>query len=158
MRTTTEDRAPVLLIGIGNPSRGDDALGPLCIERLQALDIPGVELLSDFQLQVEYALDLLGRERVIFIDATLDNTAPFRFEPVQAGHDNSYSSHAMSPAAVLQACSSLYGEAPPAWVMAIAGVEFELGGDLSTTADAGLDDAVAFLTEHLHSLTHRQSK
>ena len=30
--------APILIIGIGNPSRGDDALGPLLIERLEALN------------------------------------------------------------------------------------------------------------------------
>lgn len=152
MRTTAEDRASVLVIGLGNPSRGDDALGPLCIERLQALNMPGVELLSDYQLQVEYALDLLGREQVVFVDATVDNAAPFRFAPVSAAEDSSYSSHAMSPAAVLQACSRLYGEAPPAWVMAIRGVGFALGEDLSAEAKESLDDAVAFLSERLCTL------
>ena len=39
--------APRLIIGIGNPSRGDDAIGPLAIERLEALDLPGAELLTD---------------------------------------------------------------------------------------------------------------
>ncbi|MBL8482901.1 MAG: Ni/Fe hydrogenase, partial [Rhodocyclaceae bacterium] len=40
----------------GNPGRGDDALGPLFAERIEALDLPGVECLTDFQLQVEHAL------------------------------------------------------------------------------------------------------
>lgn len=151
MRTTADDVAPVLVIGIGNPSRGDDALGPLCIERLQSLEAPGVELLSDFQLQVEYALDLLGRQQVIFVDAAVDNATPFHFAPVSAAQDSSYSSHAMSPAAVLQACHKLYGEAPPAWVMAIRGVEFELGEGLSSDATLGLDAAVMFLTERLRA-------
>lgn len=66
--------APILIIGIGNPSRGDDALGPLAIERLEALDLAGVELLTDFQLQVEYALDLAGRRRVIFVDASVSGS------------------------------------------------------------------------------------
>ena len=42
--------APLLVIGIGNPSRGDDAIGPLAIERLGALGLPDTELLTDFQL------------------------------------------------------------------------------------------------------------
>ena len=28
--------APLLVLAVGNPSRGDDALGPLLLERLQA--------------------------------------------------------------------------------------------------------------------------
>ena len=155
MYATAEDPAPVLVIGIGNPSRGDDALGPLCIERLQALNMPGVELLSDYQLQVEYALDLLDREQVVFVDAAVDDAAPFRFGPVSAADDSSYSSHAMSPAALLQACSQLYGKATPARLMAIRGVGFALGEDLSSEARAGLDDAVAFLAEHLRTLVCR---
>ena len=30
-------KLPIRAIGSGHPSRGDDALGPLCIERLAAL-------------------------------------------------------------------------------------------------------------------------
>jgi len=37
---------PVLVIGIGNPSRGDDAIGPLAIERLETMALAGVELLT----------------------------------------------------------------------------------------------------------------
>ena len=29
-------RAPVLVLAVGNPSRGDDAIGPLLAERLEA--------------------------------------------------------------------------------------------------------------------------
>ena len=61
---------PILIFGYGNPSRGDDAIGPLLIERLEILNLPDVDLLTDFQLQVEHALDLRGRERVLFVDAS----------------------------------------------------------------------------------------
>ncbi|HRH81100.1 MAG TPA: hydrogenase maturation protease [Thiobacillaceae bacterium] len=137
--------APTLIIGIGNPSRGDDALGPLAIERLEALALPGVELLTDFQLQVEYALDLAGRQRVIFIDATVSGPEPFDFVPVTAAEDASYSSHALTPAAVLHACRKLSDEAPAAEVLAIRGYGFELGEGLSPRAVANLHEAMAFL-------------
>jgi len=145
----------ILVVGIGNPSRGDDALGPLCIERLAALNLPGVALLSDFQLQVEYALDLLGRRQVIFVDAALDSPAPFSFTPAVAAQDASFSSHAMSPAAVLQACWTLYGEQPEAWVLGIRGQDFALGANLSPEAAAHLDAAVAFLGERLPAEINR---
>ena len=48
-------RVPALLVfGWGNRSRGDDALGPLCVERLREAAPAGVdaEFLDDYQLQV----------------------------------------------------------------------------------------------------------
>ena len=137
----------LLVIGIGNPSRGDDALGPLLIERLEALHLPGVELLTDFQLQVEYALDLQGRRAVVFVDASLDAQAPFTFTPAVAAEDASYSSHELSPGAVLHAYRKLFGEPPPAHVLAIRGEAFELGEELSAAARANLDAAFAFLRQ-----------
>jgi hypothetical protein len=73
--------APTLIFGWGNPSRGDDALGPLFVEHFTALaarhpEWGAVECLTDFQLQVEHALDLQGRRRVLFVDASLDAPAP----------------------------------------------------------------------------------
>ncbi len=141
--------APILIIGIGNPSRGDDALGPLLIERLETLHLPDVELLTDFQLQVEFALDLQGRQQVIFIDASLNATPPFEFSSVTAVEDSSYSSHALSPGAVLHAYRKLFGEPPPAFVLAIRGEAFELGEGLSEAAVDNLEAALGWLRERL---------
>jgi len=64
--------APLLVLAVGNPSRGDDALGPMLLEALHAEGIDGdgqVELLGDFQLQIEHVIDLRGRRAVLFVDA-----------------------------------------------------------------------------------------
>jgi len=141
---------PRLIIGIGNPSRGDDAIGPLAIERLESLDLPGVELLTDFQLQVEHALDLLGRREVVFIDAAASGAAPFRFESAAAVADASATSHALSPAAVLQAFTRITDEPlPPAFVLAVRGYEFELGAPMSAAAAHNLDAALEMLVARL---------
>lgn len=140
------NRAPILIVGIGNPSRGDDALGPRLIERLEAHPPPGVELLSDFQLQVEYALDLQGRREVVFADASLEAPAPFSFTAVVAAIDASYSSHELSPGALLHAYRKLFGDPPPAFVLALRGEAFELGEGLSEAAGANLEAALAFIT------------
>jgi hydrogenase maturation protease len=139
-------RAGRLVIGIGNPSRGDDAVGPLAIERLEALNLPDVELLTDFQLQVEYLLDLEGRQEVVFIDASLVGDGPFTFSPVTAMEDQSFTSHALSPGAVLAAYERHYGRlAPSSFVLAIRAYEFELGEGLCPAAAANLEAALAFL-------------
>jgi hydrogenase maturation protease len=145
---------PRLVIGIGNPSRGDDAIGPLAVERLQALALPGVELLTDFQLQVEHALDLLGRREVVFIDAAASGAAPFRFESATPAADASATSHALSPAAVLAAFLRITEEPlPAAFVLAVRGYDFELGAPMSAAAARNLDAALQMLVARLSCAT-----
>lgn len=139
--------APLLIFAYGNPSRGDDALGPLLLERLEALNFPGVELLTDFQLQVEHAIDLQGREQVLFVDASVSCPPPFEFFRLSAVKDRSFTSHAMSPAALLQAYQELYGKAAPAWLLAVRGERFELGEPLSPAAAGNLEAALVLVQE-----------
>lgn len=146
-----EVRARRLIIGIGNPSRGDDAVGPLAIERLEALNLADVDLLTDFQLQVEYLLDMAGRERVVFIDATLDpGVSSFAYAPIRAQLDHSFSSHELSPPALLAAYERHYQSPPPPCdVLAIRGHGFELGAGLSPETSAHFEAALAFLRQRL---------
>lgn len=134
--------APTLVMAVGNPSRGDDALGPLAAERIEAMRLPGVEVLVEFQLQVEHALDLVGRSRVLFIDASASLTEPFALAAVEPRLDASFTSHALAPSAVLFNYQQLVGTPPPAWVLAIRGQSFELGEGLSAPAAHALDAAL----------------
>lgn len=139
--------APILVFGWGNPSRGDDALGPRFVEAIEALKLPGVECLTDFQLQVEHALDLQGRSRVLFVDASLKAAAPFEAKLIAAEKDASFTTHAMSPQAVLQVyCDLQDEEPPPTWLLAIRGEGFELGEPLSPAAEVHLAAALEWAT------------
>ena len=138
-----------LVFAWGNPGRGDDALGPLFAERLAALDLPGVECLTDFQLQIEHALDLQGRQRVLFVDAALDGSAPFAVSALTPRRDASFTSHAMSPAAILQVYAECEGPPPPAWQLAIRGQDWELGQPPSAVALQGLEQALAWAQDWL---------
>ncbi|MDP2785612.1 MAG: hydrogenase maturation protease, partial [Sulfurimicrobium sp.] len=129
--------------------------GPLLLEQLAALNLPHVELLTDFQLQVEHAVDLQGRERVLFIDASVSCPPPYAFSRLAAIKDTSFTSHAMSPAAVLQAFRELYGEPPPAYLLAVRGDRFELGEPLGAAAASNLEAAFA-LVQNLCDATTSQ--
>lgn len=121
-------KAPTLVFGWGNPSRGDDALGPLFVERIEGLALPGVACLTDFQLQVEHALDLQGRRRILFVDASVAVAAPFTAGRILPARDESFTTHAMTPQAVLQVYCEVEHEDPPAaWLLAIRGRNFTLG-------------------------------
>jgi hydrogenase maturation protease len=142
--------APILIFGWGNPSRGDDALGPLFIERIEALGLAGVECQTDFQLQVEHALDLENRSRILFVDASLEAPAPYRHSRLFAARDASFTTHAMTPEAVMQVYAELHDAAPPpCTLLAIRGERFELGEPVSPVAAAHLEAALAWAREWL---------
>jgi hydrogenase maturation protease len=138
--------ARLLIFGYGNPARGDDALGPLLLERVENRKLSDSDCLSDFQLQVEHALDLVDRELVLFIDAHVSCPVPFEFRQIHARRDASYSSHAMTPDAVLEAYLQLFHtEPPPCFVLSVRGTSFELGEPLSNDAQSNLTAAWKFL-------------
>jgi hydrogenase maturation protease len=147
--------APTLIIGYGNPSRGDDALGPAAIEAIERLaaghpEWGEVEVVTDFQLQIEFVTDLAGRERIVFIDAAASGAEPFAFEPLEAKEDTSISSHALSPAALLSVYRNFHGEdAPSTFLLGIRGYDFDLGAPLSPQAERNLAAALSKMEEWL---------
>lgn len=147
-------QAPTLIFAWGNPSRGDDALGPEFLRRVEASAPEGVEFLTDFQLQVEHAVDLARRELVLFVDASADCPPPFSLSRVGAQRNLTFTTHAMSPGAVLHVYQAVTGsEPPPSYLLAIRGSRFELGEGLTATAREHLDAALAFAAELLAERT-----
>lgn len=137
---------PVLIFTWGNPSRGDDALGTEAYEQLQQQDLENVDLLTDFQLQIEHTIDLQDRERVLFIDASASATAPFEFYRLKPVQDDSYTTHAMSPESLLATYIKVNRqEPPPAFMLSIRGYDFSLGLPISDEANRNLTEAVAFI-------------
>lgn len=137
--------APLLVLGWGNPSRGDDALGPLAVERLRqrVAEMQGIEFLDDYQLMIEHALDLGGRARVLFIDASATATAPFEVSTPCVAPGATLSTHALSPQALLKVYRDLNrSEPPPCTLLAIRGERFGLGESLSPAAQSHLDAAL----------------
>jgi hydrogenase maturation protease len=104
-----------------------------------------VELLEDYQLQIEHAMDLAGRSGVLFVDASLTCRAPFEVTELAAARDASVTTHALSAPALLQVFFDLHGHAPPpSTLLAIRGEAFELGVPLSTAAHANLELALSW--------------
>ncbi len=151
--------APVVVFAVGNPSRGDDAIGPaLCGRLAEWLEneelTERVDLIEDFQLNIEHALDLQGRELALFIDAGQDTPAPFVFDQIFPSTATAHTTHALPPEAVLQVYRRMEGkEPPPAFVLCVRGDKFALGEPL--TAAAECHAAAAF--ELLMALCRRPS-
>lgn len=142
----------ILVFAWGNPGRGDDALGPEFLEGLG--DRVGVERVTDFQLQPEHVTDLHGRRLVLLVDASVSVPPPFGFCRVHPRRDASFTSHAMSPEALLAAYDDIYGsEPPPCYLLAIRGEGFELGEPLGDAARRHLAAALRFVDTLLRDPT-----
>jgi hydrogenase maturation protease len=147
----TIDHAPVLVFTYGNPSRGDDALGPTMFDLLvkhkqNTNELNNVDLLTDFQLQIEHAVDLEHREAVLFIDASVSSSAPYELHKLQPEQDDSYTTHAMSPASVLAVYQQInHRQPPPCYMLTIRGYEFDLGKELSAQGKTNLQQGYEFI-------------
>lgn len=145
--------APLLIFAYGNPSRGDDALGPQLLDllaesRARHPEWPELELVTDFQLQVEHSVDLEGRDLVLFIDASVSCPSPFLLSPLQPAQDARYTTHEMSPEAVLHVFEQVYQRpAPTSFLLSVRGESFELGDALSRAAVENRDVALALLVQ-----------
>lgn len=140
--------APVLVLTYGNPSRGDDALGTAMFDLLEENPPDNVDLLTDFQLQIEHATDLQNREYILFIDAGVSCAEPFELSRLSAIKDDSFTTHAMSPASVLSVYQQIYQrDPPPSYLLTIRAYEFGLGKSMSDAARKNLTKAYGYLRE-----------
>jgi len=153
-----------VVFGIGNESRGDDALGPLFLEKLKISIkekpfFSSFTLISDFQLQIEHSLDLENQDIALFIDAGLSPAVPdneaFSFKLIQAIPSRRGMTHALSPEELLGVAEDFFApqpqgdtstaiktncqRLPKAYVLCIRGYQFELGAAICKEANINLE-------------------
>jgi hydrogenase maturation protease len=130
-----------LVIGIGNPLRGDDGIGALLAEQVSGRSV--------HQLTPELAAELAELEAVLFIDAWLapPGAAPelIPIAPAAAAAD----SHQLDPAQLLAISQVLYGHAPAVHLLRVPAYAFEHGTTLSPGLQAALPAAQALLQRWL---------
>jgi hydrogenase maturation protease len=159
-------KAPMktLIIGIGNPGRGDDGLGPALVERLAGaaagtwpegsiIEPPeGISALWKYQLNIEDAGLIRDFDRVVFADASMEENEPATLKEITPAASITFTTHELSPAAVLALSEELYDRAPSAFLLSIPGFSWDLAEGLSDGARRNLDRAVDLLRDHLERL------
>jgi hydrogenase maturation protease len=127
--------ARALIIGYGNPLRGDDGFGWHAAIRLRDdITDPEIEVLALHQLTPELMEPLSRAERAIFIDAAWPAPAACRA--------SSAFTHHLTPAALLAGAQTLYGHAPEAVLLTSPGENFEFGEGLSAAMQEALEETV----------------
>jgi len=149
-----------LVIGIGNPGRRDDGLGPALVELLSGsrpperavVAIPGgsAEAFWTYQLNIEDAAWVRDCDRLVFIDAESDAlAAPTEIKRLSPAASIAFTTHELSPASVLALGEELYGRTAEGFVLAIRGAEWDLAEGLSAEARRNLEEAERILRDFL---------
>lgn len=140
------DRSP-LIICVGNPSRGDDAIGPLIAEALQ-LQQPNLNVIETFQLQPELVEDMADHALVIILDAQTNTGESITLRRILPTSTLGWCSHALSPEQLAGLYQTAFaGPLPEIIAIGIQARQFELGTPPSHSALACVAPVVAALRQ-----------
>lgn len=147
----------LLVIGVGNPIRGDDALGWAVAEGLQERLPAGVaECVCVQQLTMDLVEPVSQARAVYFVDARTGAPPGELFSATITANTSldSPASHFFDPQTLLAAVQALYGSHPPAYLLTIGAASFAYGADLS----APVREAVIRLVDDLALQFTRQGQ
>lgn len=136
-----------LVIGYGNPLRGDDGVGQRVAETVAQWQVETVEVIAVHQLTPDLAASIAQVQRVIFVDAipTSDPTATLHIQPLTPEATQSWSGHHAHPRSLLALTEALYGATPAAYWLLIPAIDVGFGETLSATAQAGVEQALVVI-------------
>jgi hydrogenase maturation protease len=140
------DENPVLVIGCGNPLRGDDGLGSRAAELLRQAPPPDTHIITCHQLLPEMAETLSQASLVILIDASVQGPAgTIHCQTVAAPPPASHAprgpellAHHLELTSLLHWAQTLFGHAPRAVALSIGAAHFDFGEELSAPVAASL--------------------
>jgi hydrogenase maturation protease len=139
--------APVVVIGVGNPLRGDDGAGPAVAARLRGRVPPGVELRVLAGDSAELIEAWAGRRLALIADAVRSGAAPGTVHRIEAadgelpGLQPGSSTHGLGLAEAL-ALARVLGRMPGAVVVfGIEGECFEQGREPGPAVLRGVEQA-----------------
>ncbi|MEW6657737.1 MAG: hydrogenase maturation protease [Thermodesulfobacteriota bacterium] len=151
------DQDGILIIGIGNIFRGDDAAGLAAARLLREMQLPGVKVLElDGDISA-LAEGWQGAQRVVVIDAVASQSEAgriFRFaahgEPLPRKlFATCCSCHAFGLAEQIEIARSLQQLPPSLMVYGLEGQDFMLGSGLSPEVQEALPRLVAQIRQDL---------
>ena len=135
----------LLIIGYGNPLRGDDGIGWRVTDQLAALVGDAAKVLTVHQLTPELAEPISKADLVIFIDASYTGRpGSWTCETIRPGPESSDAfTHYFMPAKLLNYADAIFGANPKALLISVAGTAFGCGDELSPRTAAIVPEIVA---------------
>lgn len=141
----------ILVIGIGNPDRGDDAIGLAVARAVRASAGPDVTVLEERGNAADLVDRLAGAAAAVLVDAAVSDAAPGTFKRLDVRHEAlpaswfTGSTHGLGLAAAIELAQAL-GSLPASCVVyAVEGASFDHGAGISEpllAAIPGVRDAI----------------
>jgi hydrogenase maturation protease len=135
----------VLVVGYGNPLRGDDGIGWHAAELL-ATDprLDGARVLAHHQLAPELAADISRASLVVLVDASAEgDPGAIRVRTVEPRPAAQTTwSHHLDPRTLAGLAEALYGPVPPVVLVSVAAGSFAEGDGLSSALQQALPEVV----------------
>lgn len=137
----------VVVIGCGNPLRGDDAAGPELVRRLRERGVPdGVRCVDAGTAGLDAVLEMRGAAEVVVVDACRSGSPPGTLREIAGAAlahppGGGVDIHAVRWDHALALADSLLGDGRPRRVTAclVEAASFEPGAPLSPAVDRAVD-------------------
>ena len=146
----------IVIIGYGNELRGDDGVGLLVIDELAKTFSarPDTKLIRRHQLDIADAEEISECRAVIFIDAHVseerENVELSKLDLVEGA--TFVVTHISLPEELMSATQAIYDSAPPAYVCAVRGYDFEFGTTVTDIARKLVTQAARDIVELVEKL------
>jgi len=135
----------LLIIGYGNPLRGDDGFGWHAASRLlDRIADPEIEVMAVQQLTPELMEPISRAAGVVFIDAGVSGERGMLQErKLTAAADGGGFTHHSTPAGLLAGARELFGGAPEATLYSVRGEDFGFVEHLTPPVERALAQVIA---------------
>ena len=139
------------IVGIGNTLRSDDGAGAYVCRLLEDVNPAFVTIITTQQLDIGMTEDLAKFDRVIFIDASMEEDS-FSFKPLEIENNPaSSSSHQINAGMLVSLARQLYTTNTQFYICAIGGQNFDMGKNLSEKTTINAHEAAALIRKWILS-------
>lgn len=149
--------ARILVIGVGNEYRSDDAVGLVVARRLRQLSLGNVTVIEASGESTDLMESWKGADTVIIVDAASSGAKPGTIHHINARSQRiptgllRYSTHAFSVGEAVELARAMNRLPPRIVVYGIEGERFDEGTALSRAVQGSVDTMVDLVLKQLRS-------
>ncbi len=144
----------ILVIGCGNPLRGDDGVGWYCVDELmKSMKGYDIEFVKCRELTPELSEELSRANFALFIDSSVEDGDDLvrQDELLPSRSDGWFDTHRLEPSGLLSLSEAIYGNVPRSFLLSVRGQSFEYEERISDAAA----DSIGELVSRAHSILMR---
>ena len=143
-----------LLIGYGNPLRGDDGLGWEVADQIARNAGDSIKALTAHQLTPELAEPISKADVVVFVDACHDGQpGRWRCERIRADTVIPQAfAHYLTPMSLLNYAAAIFDAKPAALLISVTADSFEFGETLTPKVAAVVPEIVDYICNHCEAV------